>query len=123
MARKREPEEREREKKLQSYAEGEDVSSLAWEKLEFSREREQREQFSQVCKLRSMRFYPRDRVVFESPRSLLFNGKKRGDSSIQYQTYITSRCIYKYTGRLQRPAGGDTSRALSTLYTDPLRAL
>lgn len=70
-----------------------------------------------------MRFYPRDRVVFESPRSLLFNGKKQGDSSIQYQTYITSRCIYKYTGRLQRPAGGDTSRALSTLYTDPLRAL
>lgn len=55
MARKRKPEEREREKKLQSYAEGEDVSSLAWEKLEFSREREQREQFSQVCKLRSMR--------------------------------------------------------------------
>lgn len=118
--------ERERRgKKLQSYAEGEDVSSLAWEKLEFSREREQREQFSQVCKLRSMRHD--DEVLSPWPCcfrvSLLFNGKKRGDSSIQYQTYITSRCIYKYTGRLQRPAGGDTSRALSTLYTDPLRAL
>lgn len=48
-----------------------------------------------------MRFYLCDRVVFKSPRSLLFNAKKRGDSSINIGLTLLVEVSIN-TGRLQR---------------------